>query len=278
MGKVRSSSHSSNAKARQHKRRRSRKWRDPYSLGAAGQGMGRWRPPVSARSAGRRAGSSRRHAARLRLRRKRWWRRARRALLAKGARAAARRRRARGLRPGWLELGAQRERWEQFRKRRGLSCEDTAKFLLDTFEYPGLVYHTGGCHCGAVRFAVWAPADLHVVDCSCGLCRKKQHRHFLVPASRFSLLRGADRLITYRSRLHPALHSFCSRCGVQGFHASQARSGGFYGIAPHCLDPGTVHSVVIEEVDGGDWDEESWLDEDDEAEEEVSLLNVSAMQ
>lgn len=26
------------------------------------------------------------------------------------------------------------------------------------------------------------------------------------------------------------------------------------GIAPHCLDEGTVRSVLIEEFDGGDWE------------------------
>ena len=27
------------------------------------------------------------------------------------------------------------------------------------------VRHTGGCHCGAVRFEVWAPATLDVIEC-----------------------------------------------------------------------------------------------------------------
>ena len=27
------------------------------------------------------------------------------------------------------------------------------------------VRHTGGCHCGAVRFEVWAPETLDVIDC-----------------------------------------------------------------------------------------------------------------
>ncbi|KAK2493306.1 hypothetical protein MC885_000134 [Smutsia gigantea] len=183
-----------------------------------------------------------------RLRRKRRWRRAREAcsLSAAAIPAAA---------PSEMDLGAQREPWETFRKRRGLSCEGAAKLLLDTFEYPDLVYHTGGCHCGAFRFAVWAPADLRVVDCSCRLCRKKQHRHLLVPASRFMLLLGTESIVTYRSHLHPALHSFCSRCGVQSFHASVSDPG-VYGVAPHCLDVGTVRSVVIEEVNGGDWGKE----------------------
>ncbi len=27
------------------------------------------------------------------------------------------------------------------------------------------VKHLGGCHCGAVRFEVWAPKDVDVYDC-----------------------------------------------------------------------------------------------------------------
>ncbi|XP_022422539.1 centromere protein V-like, partial [Delphinapterus leucas] len=88
-----------------------------------------------------------------------------------------------------LDLGEQRERWETFQKRQRLSFEGAAKLLLDTYEYQGLVKHTGGCHCGAVRFEVWASADLHIFDCNCSICKKKQNRHFIVPASRFKLLK-----------------------------------------------------------------------------------------
>ncbi|XP_036693999.1 centromere protein V isoform X3 [Balaenoptera musculus] len=115
-----------------------------------------------------------------------------------------------------LDLGEQRERWETFQKRQRLSFEGAAKLLLDTYEYQGLVKHTGGCHCGAVRFEVWASADLHIFDCKtcltwpwafcdvqmrtegnlsflvrfcCSICKKKQNRHFIVPASRFKLLK-----------------------------------------------------------------------------------------
>ncbi|CAI5794723.1 V [Podarcis lilfordi] len=88
-----------------------------------------------------------------------------------------------------LALGAQKERWLQFQKRQRVSCEEAARLLLDTFEYQGLVKHTGGCHCGAVRFEVWASADLHVFDCNCSICVKKQNKHFIVPASHFKLLK-----------------------------------------------------------------------------------------
>ncbi|XP_055450385.1 centromere protein V [Psammomys obesus] len=152
-----------------------------------------------------------------------------------------------------LDLGEQRERWEAFQKRQRLSCEGAAKLLLDTFEYQGLVKHTGGCHCGAVRFEVWASADLHIFDCNCSICKKKQNRHFIVPASRFKLLKGAESITTYTFNTHKAQHTFCKRCGVQSFYTPRSNPEGF-GIAPHCLDEGTVRSVVTEEFNGSDWE------------------------
>ncbi|XP_063098547.1 centromere protein V [Cavia porcellus] len=152
-----------------------------------------------------------------------------------------------------LELGAQRERWEAFQKRQRLSFEGAAKLLLDTFEYQGLVKHTGGCHCGAVRFEVWASADLHIFDCNCSICKKKQNKHFIVPASRFKLLKGAESITTYTFNTHKAQHTFCKKCGVQSFYTPRSNPGGF-GIAPHCLDEGTVRSVVTEEFNGSDWE------------------------
>nr|XP_045745751.1 centromere protein V isoform X2 [Mirounga angustirostris] len=97
------------------------------------------------------------------------------------------------------DLGDQRERWETFQKRQRLTFEGAAKLLLDTFEYQGLVKHTGGCHCGAVRFEVWASADLHIFDCNCSICKKKQNRHFIVPASRFKLLKESPHIAWMRA-------------------------------------------------------------------------------
>ncbi|CAD7689646.1 unnamed protein product [Nyctereutes procyonoides] len=157
------------------------------------------------------------------------------------------------------DLGDQRERWETFQKRQRLTFEGAAKLLLDTFEYQGLVKHTGGCHCGAVRFEVWASADLHIFDCNCSICKKKQNRHFIVPASRFKLLK-----VSAQSRPgEPLAYSMCR--GGCGFAHEPAQCllllipGPFSvspppGIAPHCLDEGTVRSVVVEEFNGTDWE------------------------
>ncbi|XP_009991501.1 PREDICTED: centromere protein V [Chaetura pelagica] len=120
-------------------------------------------------------------------------------------------------------------------------------------EYRGLVRHTGGCHCGAIRFEVWASADLHVFNCNCSICTKKQNRHFIVPASRFKLLKGADNLTTYTFNTHRAQHTFCKTCGVQSFYTPRSNPDG-YGIAPHCLDDGTVQTIVTEDINGKEWE------------------------
>ncbi|XP_053863964.1 centromere protein V isoform X2 [Malaclemys terrapin pileata] len=120
-------------------------------------------------------------------------------------------------------------------------------------EYRGLVKHTGGCHCGAVRFEVWASTDLHIFDCNCSICIKKQNRHFIVPASHFKLLKGADNITMYSFNTHRAQHTFCKTCGVQSFYTPRSNPDG-YGIAPHCLDEGSVCSTIMEEINGKEWE------------------------
>ncbi|KAM4796606.1 centromere protein V [Rhinophrynus dorsalis] len=155
--------------------------------------------------------------------------------------------------PSLLDLGGQRQRWVNFVKQQSLSTEDAAKLLLDSFEYKGLVKHSGGCHCGAVRFEVWASSDLHVFDCNCSICVKKQNRHFIVPSSRFKLLKGADHLTTYKFNTNKAQHTFCKQCGVQSFYTPRSNPDG-YGISPHCLDEGTVRSIHVEQINGKEWE------------------------
>ncbi|KAI3373460.1 hypothetical protein L3Q82_022074 [Scortum barcoo] len=130
-----------------------------------------------------------------------------------------------------------------------------------------LVKHTGGCHCGAVRFEVWSSPNLHVFECnksidqlisvyfsSCSICTKKQNHHFIVPKAQFTLLQGSDNLTTYTFNTHVAKHTFCKTCGVQSFYSPRSNPDG-YGVAPHCLDEGTVRSVTVEKFCGEKWEE-----------------------
>ncbi|XP_016326743.1 centromere protein V-like isoform X1 [Sinocyclocheilus anshuiensis] len=129
-----------------------------------------------------------------------------------------------------------------------------AYITKDERERDGLVKHTGGCHCGAVRFDAWSAPHLHVFNCNCSICTKKQNRHFIVPKSQFTLLQGADNITTYTFNTHMAKHTFCKTCGVQSFYTPRSNPDGF-GVAPHCLDPGTVSSVTVEDFCGQNWEE-----------------------
>ncbi|XP_064406942.1 centromere protein V-like [Halichondria panicea] len=115
------------------------------------------------------------------------------------------------------------------------------------------VKHTGGCHCGAVRFEVWAPEILDAIICNCSICVKKQNTHFIVPLKDFTLLKGEEKIATYTFNTHHAKHTFCSVCGVQSFYTPRSNPDG-RGVAPHCLDSGTVNSVRTTTFDGVNWE------------------------
>ncbi|XP_072178938.1 centromere protein V-like [Diadema setosum] len=116
-----------------------------------------------------------------------------------------------------------------------------------------LVRHVGGCHCGAVRFEVWAPSKVAVWDCTCSICVMKQNKQFLVPDSQFRIFKGVDQLTCYTFNTHQAKHVFCKICGVQSFFSPRAYPGG-KAISPHCLDEGTLEGQTLQTFDGQNWE------------------------
>jgi hypothetical protein len=114
--------------------------------------------------------------------------------------------------------------------------------------------HTGGCHCGRVRFEVIAPANIDVVDCDCSMCSKFGFLHLIVPAERFKLLCGGDALTTYTFNTGVAKHFFCATCGVKSFYVPRSHPNGF-SINARCLDGGTVLSMTVSAFNGRDWEQ-----------------------
>ncbi|XP_071787513.1 centromere protein V-like [Asterias amurensis] len=117
-----------------------------------------------------------------------------------------------------------------------------------------LVKHTGGCHCGAVKFEALAPRDVKVFDCNCSICTMKQNKHFIVNESNFKILRGEDNLTCYTFNTKQAKHTFCKTCGVQSFYTPRSNQNG-KGIAIHCVDKGTIDNITIMRFDGQNWEE-----------------------
>ena len=113
--------------------------------------------------------------------------------------------------------------------------------------------HRGGCHCGAVRFEVRAPASVTVQRCNCSICAKTAFLHMIVPGADFRLLAGAKRLATYTFNTGVAKHRFCTTCGVKSFYVPRSNPDGF-SVNLRCVDPGTIESVLFEDFDGRNWE------------------------
>jgi hypothetical protein len=113
--------------------------------------------------------------------------------------------------------------------------------------------HTGGCHCGRVRFEVIAPAKLEVADCDCSMCSKVGYLHLIVPADRFKLISGREALTTYSFNTHTAKHYFCSTCGVKSFYIPRSHPNGV-SVNVRCIDSDTIESMSVKPFNGREWE------------------------
>lgn len=118
-----------------------------------------------------------------------------------------------------------------------------------------MVTHTGGCHCGRVRFEVIAPTHPQVSECNCSICSKAGYLHLVVPADRFKLLSGGDALATYSFNTHTARHLFCSVCGIKSFYVPRSHPDGF-SVNARCIDSGTIEALTITPINGRNWEQE----------------------
>ena len=116
-----------------------------------------------------------------------------------------------------------------------------------------MITHSGGCHCGRVRFEVSAPARIEVIDCNCSICSKSGYLHLIVPKFRFKLLHGQDALSTYQFNTGTARHLFCSACGIKSFYVPRSHPDG-YSVNARCLDEGTVAHMSVVYGDGRNWE------------------------
>lgn len=113
--------------------------------------------------------------------------------------------------------------------------------------------HTGGCHCGRVRFEVDAPAIIAADDCNCSICRKSGFLHLIVSAEDFRLLQGEDAIQTYTFNTGVAQHHFCNHCGIKSFYIPRSHPDGV-SVNVNCLEPETIESIEITPFDGQNWE------------------------
>ena len=126
--------------------------------------------------------------------------------------------------------------------------------MSETIADASLIRHSGGCHCGLVRFEVLAPARPEVFDCNCSMCSKSGFLHLIVPADRFKLVSGGDALITYSFNTHTAKHLFCKVCGIKSYYVPRSHPDGF-SVNAHCLDEGTI-VLLVTRINGREWEQQ----------------------
>jgi hypothetical protein len=114
--------------------------------------------------------------------------------------------------------------------------------------------HSGGCHCGRVKFEVEAPAKIEALECNCSICSKCGFLHLIVSKSHFYLLQGSEFLSTYRFNTETAKHLFCKVCGVKSFYVPRSNPDG-YSVNVRCLDPTSITTLTVRPFNGKNWEQ-----------------------
>jgi hypothetical protein len=76
--------------------------------------------------------------------------------------------------------------------------------------------HTGGCHCGAIRFEVEIDASKGAM-CNCSICTKLGAVGAIVKPAAFRLVSGEAEMSTYEWGGRISQRKFCKHCGVYCF-------------------------------------------------------------
>jgi hypothetical protein len=110
--------------------------------------------------------------------------------------------------------------------------------------------HTGGCHCGQVRYEVETDLGM-VISCNCSICSKKGLLLAFVPAENFLAVSGESALVDYQFNKHVVHHLSCARCGVESFARGQMPDGTpMVAINVRCLDGVDLSALTLTPFDG----------------------------
>lgn len=125
--------------------------------------------------------------------------------------------------------------------------------MIENTKNQGTIKITGGCHCGAVQFNAWIDPTQRLLDCNCSLCAMTGHLHMMAKHQDFTLIRGRDRLNSYRFNTQQAEHLFCSVCGIKSFYQPRSHPDS-WSINARCVDGFDKKSWQIDHFDGRNWE------------------------
>jgi len=122
----------------------------------------------------------------------------------------------------------------------------------------GVKRYTGGCHCGAVRFAVELDLAEGAARCNCSVCMKTAVTGRIVKPSAFTLLSDEAGLGVYEWGASISKRFFCPRCGVHCFGRGYLEEvgGDYASVNVNCFDDVDPWQLSIIYWDGrhNNWD------------------------
>lgn len=115
--------------------------------------------------------------------------------------------------------------------------------------------YLGGCHCGNIEFEIEASEKLSVLDCNCSIYSQFGFLHYIVPKSKFRLLKGEQESSCYQFGTGVAQHLFCRTRGIKSFYIPRSNSDGI-DVNVRCLSP-QLQTIKIISFDGQNWEKEA---------------------
>ncbi|HEY4014105.1 MAG TPA: GFA family protein [Polyangiaceae bacterium] len=111
--------------------------------------------------------------------------------------------------------------------------------------------HTGGCHCGAVRFEAVLDASAGS-RCNCSVCTKLAQLGVIVKPAELVLTRGEDSLSFYEWGTKSGRRFFCKHCGISCFGRGHIPEigGDYASVNLNCLDDFDPAEVKVTYWDG----------------------------
>lgn len=110
--------------------------------------------------------------------------------------------------------------------------------------------HTGGCHCGKVKFEVEMKLE-NALECNCSICLKRGTLLDFVPEAKFKLLSGDQDLQKYLFNKKVIHHEFCKTCGILSFSRAPAPDGTpMVAINVRCIDGVDLQKLKLQSYDG----------------------------
>ena len=111
--------------------------------------------------------------------------------------------------------------------------------------------HTGGCHCGAVRYSVELDPSTGTM-CNCTVCTKIASVGAIAKPAAFTLISGGDSLSSYEWGGKTAQRKFCKHCGVHCFAYGHldVLGGDYVSINLNTLDDFDLSRIKLSYWDG----------------------------